>query len=631
VMEGSPVAEAPAAGGGAPHPAIELSRRARFEVLGAILLALLLGALDQTIVGTALPTIVTDLNGNALYTWVVTIYLLTSTISVPFYGKLSDYFGRKPLLLIGITIFLVGSALSGLSQTMEQLILFRGIQGLGAGALFPISLAVIGDLFTPAERGKYQGLFGAVFGFSALVGPALGGFITDNASWHWIFYINIPIGLISLAVVGRVLPVVRRPHGKLNLDWVGGIVFIAGMIPLLVGLTNKQTADWTDPQVSGLVAAGLALLVVFLFIESHVKEPIVPLDLWRDRTYAGSILATFFASFGFFAAVIFLPRYYQVVLGESATASGYALVPLLIGVIFSSIVSGQIVARTGRYKLLLLVAITLLGIGSYLFTNLAATTASTTIWLWQLALGIGIGPTLAVFTIVVQNAVPFNKLGVATSNLTFFRQTGGVVGLSIAGSLFGTQLANLLPERLVANGIPTQLVDQLGSRGGGGFDLNSLVGVGTDLGAAILAKVPAQAKAIVEPLVPRIVTSIYESISFAIASVFYLGVVAAVIAFVAVLFIRELPLRSSLGPVPARPGPATGADVVIGAAAATATVGPSAATATVGPEATSAPEAATGADVVIGAAAATAPEAAIGTEAATAAASPPDSATGSPA
>ena len=555
MIEGSPAAEAAPGGGapqGAPHPAIELSRRARFEVLGAILLALLLGALDQTIVGTALPRIVTDLKGNDLYTWAVTIYLLTSTISVPFYGKLSDFFGRKPLLLFGITVFLVGSALSGLSQTMEQLILFRGIQGIGAGSLFPISLAVIGDLFTPAERGKYQGLFGAVFGLSALVGPALGGLITDNVGWHWIFFVNLPIGLLSLAVVARVLPSIRRPHGGLNLDWLGGLVFVAGMIPLLVGLTNKQSAEWAEPQVGGLVALGLALLAVFLFIESRVKEPIVPLDLWRDRTYAGSLVATFFASIGFFAAVIFLPRYYQVVLGESATASGYALMPLLIGVIVSSIASGQIVARSGRYKVLLLGAITLLGIGSFLFTNLAATTDMPMIWLWQLVLGIGIGPTLAVFTIVIQNAVPFSKLGVATSNLTFFRQIGGTVGLSIAGSLFGTQLTTLLPERLVANGIPQQFVDQLQGPGGAAFDLSNLVGVGTDLGAAILANVPEQAKPIVEPLIPSIVTSIYEAISFAIGSVFWLGVGAAAIGFAGVLVIRELPLRTSLGPVRTR-------------------------------------------------------------------------------
>ena len=555
MMEGSPAAEA--AHGGVPHPAIELSRRARFEVLGAILLALLLGALDQTIVGTALPTIVTDLKGNDLYVWVVTIYLLTSTISVPFYGKLSDFYGRKPLLLFGITMFLIGSALSGMSQTMEQLILFRGIQGIGAGSLFPISLAVIGDLFTPAERGKYQGLFGAVFGLSALVGPAMGGFITDNVGWHWIFFVNVPIGIVSLAVVGRVLPSIRRPHGGLNLDWLGGAVFVAGMIPLLIGLTNKQFHDWSDPSVGGLVAIGLALLVVFLFIESRVREPIVPLDLWRDRTYAGSLVATFFASFGFFSAVIFLPRYYQVVLGESATASGYALMPLLIGVIASSIVSGQIVARSGKYKVLLLVSVTLLGIGSFLFTNLASSTETPMIWLWQLILGIGIGPTLAVFTIVVQNAVPFSKLGVSTSNLTFFRQIGGTVGLAIAGSLFGTQLTKLLPERLVANGIPQQAVDQLQGQGGGGaFDLNNLVGVGQNLGDAILAALPEQVRPIVEPMIPRIVTSIYEAISFAIASVFWLGVIAAAVAFVAVVAIRELPLRSSLGPVTERPAPA---------------------------------------------------------------------------
>jgi EmrB/QacA subfamily drug resistance transporter len=573
-MEGTPTAEA--VRGPAAPPAIALDRRARFEVLGAILLALLLGALDQTIVGTALPRIVTDLQGNELYTWVVTIYLLTSTISVPFYGKLSDYYGRKPLLLFGITVFLIGSALSGLAQTMEQLILFRGIQGIGAGSLFPISLAVIGDLFSPAERGKYQGLFGAVFGLSALVGPALGGFITDTVGWHWIFYINLPLGLLSLVVVARVLPVVRRPHGKLNLDWFGGAVFIAGMIPLLVGLTNAQSAEWADPQVGGLIVLGLALLAVFLVIETRVREPIVPLDLWRDRTYAGSIVATFFLSTGFFAAVVFLPRYYQVVLGESATASGYALMPLLIGVIASSIASGQIVARTGKYKLILLAAVTLLGIGSYLFTNLTATTPAPVIWFWQLVLGIGIGPTLAVFTIVVQNAVSFSRLGVATSNLTFFRQIGGTVGLSVAGSVFGMQLTRLLPEQLVANGVPQQLVDQFQGAGGAGSDINDLVGVGTDLGAAILAGVREQLRPLVEPYVTSIVTSIYEAISLAIASIFWLGAGAAVIGFAAVLVIRELPLRTSIGPVPATrpaagPAPAPAGRPAAAAAAPAAT------------------------------------------------------------
>ena len=554
MMEGAPVAEAAeAAPVGAPHAAVEISPRARFEVLGAILLALLLGALDQTIVGTALPRIVTDLQGNDLYTWVVTIYLLTSTISVPFYGKLSDYFGRKPLLIFGIIVFLAGSALSGVSQNMTELIVFRGIQGIGAGSLFPISLAVIGDLFTPAERGKYQGLFGAVFGVAALIGPFLGGVITDNVGWHWIFYINIPVGLVSLFVVARVLPSLKRPKHALNLDWLGAIVFVGGMIPFLVGLTNKQTADWGTFEVGGLLGIGIVLIAVFLVIESRAKEPIVPLNLWRDRTYAGSLVATFFAAFGFFSATIFLPRFYQVVKGDSATISGYELFPLLLGVIIASIVSGQIVARTGKYKVLLLVSIALVGIGSLLFTNLAATSDPWAIRFWQFVLGVGIGPTLAVFTIVIQNAVPFSKLGVATSNLTFFRQIGGVVGLSIAGSLFGSQVADQIPVRLVANGVPQQLVDLFQ---GSGFDQNNLVGVGNTLGQQILAGVPAQFRQTVEPFIPKIVTSIYEAISLAIGSIFWLGLIASVLAFLAVLVIRELPLRSSLGPVR---GPAHGA------------------------------------------------------------------------
>jgi EmrB/QacA subfamily drug resistance transporter len=524
------------------RPAIEVSHRARMEILGAVLMALLLGALDQTIVGTALPTIVTDLHGNDLYTWVVTIYLLTSTISVPFYGKLSDIYGRKPMLIIGITIFLIGSALSGLSQTMEQLILFRGIQGLGAGALFPVSLAVIGDLFSPQERGKYQGLFGAVFGVSALVGPALGGFITDTWSWHWIFYVNIPVGLVSLYLIGRLLPTVKREGVTRTFDLLGASVFIVAVVPFLVGLTNKQSGEWTDPTVGGFIVFGLLAFLVFLVIEWRAKEPIVPLDLWKDRTYAGSIVATFFAAFGFFAATVFLPRFYQVVLGESATMSGYELFPLLIGVIASSIISGQIISRTGKYKVLILVSVGLLIIGSYLFTNMTSTTDRWAIRAWMFILGVGVGPTLAAFTIVVQNAVPFSKLGVATSNLTFFRQIGGVVGLSIGGAIFGTILRDQIPAQLTSAGVPQQFVDGFQ---GAGFDANNLVGVGGNLGQSILANVPEQARPVIEPLIPRIVDAIYAAITLAIANVFWLGVFGGVLAFFAVLVIRELPLRSA--------------------------------------------------------------------------------------
>src|SRR4051794_17385331 len=302
--------------------ALNLSPRAKLEILGAILLAMFLFALDQTVVGTALPRIVSALHGsNELYTWSVTIYLLTATISGPIYGKLSDLFGRRPIVIFAVSLFLISSALAGLSQNMEMFILFRGLQGLGGGAVFPVALAIVADLYTPAERGKYLGLFGAVFGVSSLVGPGLGGFITDTFSWNWIFYINIPIGLISLYILWRLLPAIRRPEAGKNIDYVGAAVFTAAITPFLIGLTNKQSpgSQWTDPSVGGLMLLGLVLGAVFLWVESRAADPIVPLDLFRIRTFWVSVAAMFLAAFGFFTLVIFLPRWFQTVGGASAT------------------------------------------------------------------------------------------------------------------------------------------------------------------------------------------------------------------------------------------------------------------------------------------------------------------------
>jgi EmrB/QacA subfamily drug resistance transporter len=340
-LESAHFDEAPAHGFGA----LDLPHRAKMEILFAVLLGLFLGALDQTIVAVALPTIVTDLGGQSLLTWTITIYLLASTITVPFYGKLSDLYGRKPLLMIGITLFLVGSALAGLSQNMTQLIAFRGIQGLGAGALFPISLAIIGDLFTPAERGKYQGLFGAVFGIASILGPLLGGWLTENASWHWIFYVNIPIGIVALAVIARLLPTVKRPDASHSFDYLGGAVFTVATGAFLIGLTNKQANPWDVFEVGGLILIGLALWAVFVVIEARAKEPIVPLGLWKERTYASSIVATFLVSVGFFGAAVFLPQWFQFVQGASPTMSGLYTLALLAGVIISSVGSGIIVSR----------------------------------------------------------------------------------------------------------------------------------------------------------------------------------------------------------------------------------------------------------------------------------------------
>ena len=533
--------------------ALNLSPRAKLEILGAILLAMFLFALDQTVVGTALPRIVTDLHGDKLYNWSVTIYLLTSTISGPIYGKLSDLFGRRPIVIFAVSLFLISSALAGLSGSMEQFILFRGLQGLGGGAVFPVALAVVADLYTPAERGKYLGLFGAVFGLSSLVGPGLGGLITDLFSWHWIFYINIPIGLVSLFILWRLLPAIKRPDAARNIDYVGAAVFTLAIAPFLVGLTNKSGShlvdgapvanQWSDPAVGGLMALGFVFGLVFLFIESRVPEPIVPLNLFRLRTFSVSVAAMFLAAFGFFTLVIFLPRWFQTVAGASATESGYNILPLLAGLIFSAIASGQIVARIGRYKLLMTGSLFLLAAALFLFTNLRADTNRQVLWLWMALAGLGIGPSFAVFTLIVQNAVSPDRIGVATSSLTFFQQIGGTVGLTLAGTILGDRLTTEIPARLLSAGVPPAFLANFSPSNPAAAQLD-LTGTG-DLGARILAIVPAESKALVQPLIAAIVNGIHEAFSIAIASTFWIGIAGAVIAAVLVLFLHEVPMRTT--------------------------------------------------------------------------------------
>ena len=506
-------AKKPVAAKAAPAPAgADLSKRAKQGIIVAIMLALFLGALDQTIVGTALPKIITDLSGANLYTWVVTIYLLASTVTVPIYGKLSDMYGRKPLLLTGVGLFLIGSALAGLSQNIEQLIIFRGIQGLGAGALFPIALATIGDLYSPKERGRYQGLFGAVFGLSSLIGPALGGWLTDTFSWHLIFYVNLPIGLISIAIILLELPTIK---GRANqkIDFLGALVFAAGIIPVLIGLTNVQSSAFATPEVAGLISLGLALLGLFLFIEAKVEEPIIPLELFRNRTFAAAAAASFFASFGFFASIIFLPRYFQTVLGETATNSGYATLPLLLGVIISSVAAGQIVARRGRYKSLILGAILLVSAASLLLTNIKADTDPWILRGWMFLAGLGVGPTLSVFTIVVQNV----------------------------GSYFGGQLATTIPAELTKVAPVGTFTPFFTAIGG---NLSQLTNVGGKFDQALISLIPVQ-------YLDAFFNAIKAGIADAIGSIFWLSVVASLVAFVAATLIEEIPLRGGVKGAPA--------------------------------------------------------------------------------
>jgi EmrB/QacA subfamily drug resistance transporter len=500
------------------------------EILLVVLLGVFLSALDNTIVGTAMPNIITDLNGNDIYIWPITAYLLAATASGPIYGKLSDLFGRRPIFLVGVSIFLIGSALCGLSQEMWQLILFRGLQGLGAGALFPVSLAIIGDIFAPSERGKYQGFFGAMFGIAFLIGPAIGGLITDNFGWHWIFFVNIPLGLIVLLVIWRTLPTRRDEDATSNIDYLGAALLVAALVPILIGLTQKQFGEWTDPDVGGLILLGAVMTVLFLWAESRAKEPILPLHLFRIRAFTASVFAMFLSAMGFFAAVIFMPRWFQVVEGSSATQSGYQILPLVGGLIVAAITSGQIVARTGRYKPIILGAMLVMAGGLYLMSNIEPDTPVAILALWMFITGLGVGPAFAIFTLVVQNNVPVHELGAGTSSVTLFQQVGGSVGLAITGSIFGSVLLEEVPIQLEAAGVPPQFAGQLG----GGDALNNLAGVG-DLGAAILAQVPPAFQAQVEPLIPGIVNAIHAAFSLATAATFTVGIFTALAAALVIL------------------------------------------------------------------------------------------------
>jgi EmrB/QacA subfamily drug resistance transporter len=548
-MEAMPSAEEWAA----KDPALDLPHRRKMQILFAILLGMFLSALDQTIVGTSLPTITRDLHGSTeLYTWVVTIYLLTATITGVFYGKLSDIYGRRPMLLIGISIFLIGSFLSGLSWSMESLVLFRGVQGVGAGAIFPISLAVIGDMFSPRERGKYQGLFGAVFGVSAILGPLLGGWLTQNLSWNWIFWVNLPIGLVALAIIYRFLPNVHGEKFTRNLDYLGAFVFTVAASALLIGLTKSVNLPLSDPWVGGALLVSLVFGAIFLFVESRAAEPIVPLHLFRDRGYAVTIATSFLTAMAFFGAIVYLPLWFQTVKEVSPTESGLQTLALLAGLILGATASGGLVSRTGRYKLLTVGSLVIMVVGLYLMTGLTATTGQLQLSTWMFLTGLGIGPAFSVLTIIIQSVVPFQYLGVATGNLTFFRQIGGSVGLAIFGTLFANGFKDNLVPQLLKAGVPAETATDpavLGQIAGA-----TQVGEGVRHGIGLVPQLQA--------VQDQVLSGIFEAFSMAIANAFWLGVIAGVIALVLVavglpeVALRGMGSKEAAQAAPAVPGTA---------------------------------------------------------------------------
>ncbi|NTX99652.1 MDR family MFS transporter [Deinococcus sp. JMULE3] len=436
-------------------------------ILFGVLLGLFLSALDQTIVSTALPRITQELNGLSLYSWVTTAYLLTNTALVPIYGKLSDLYGRKPILMIGIVIFLIGSALCGLAGEpflgnlfgggMMQLVVFRGLQGVGAAALGSVAFAIIADLFEPVDRPRYQGLFGAVFGLSSVIGPLLGGFLTDQVSWRWVFYVNLPIGLIALAFIASKMP--RLASGlKARVDWLGAFLILVFAVPLLLALTWGADGNyaWTSPQILGLFGLSAASLVAFLFVESRHESPILPLTLFKNPTFAWGALARFMIGAGFLGAILFLSLYLVQVQGVSATAAGTATIPLTVGLIIGAIGSGQIASRMGRYKPLMLIGLITAGLGFFALSTLNADSSYGSVVFRMVLLGLGLGPALPLYTTALQLAVKPWEIGVATSAGQFFQQMGSTIGTAIFGAILTAGVSGNLATQFAAQAASNQ-------------------------------------------------------------------------------------------------------------------------------------------------------------------------------
>jgi EmrB/QacA subfamily drug resistance transporter len=427
-------------------------------IYSGLMIALLLAALDQTIVATALPKVVSELGGITQYSWVFTAYMLGSTVTVPLYGKLGDAHGRKPLFIVAISIFLVGSALCGVAQNMVELVVFRAIQGVGAGGIFPLTLAMVGMIVPPRDRGRYQGLIGSVFAAASIVGPLVGGFIVDNASWRWIFYVNVPVGLLALVVILATMP--RRPYKQEHsIDWLGAAVLALGTTALLLGLVwGGRDYPWTSAPVIGALVAAVVLLAAFALVERRVREPILPFELLRNPTVASSVACLALVGMAMFGTISFVPLFVQGVIGTSATSSGVVLTPLMLGAVTTSFLAGQMVSRTGRYRPNTLVGPIVLGAGELLLWRMGVNTTNAQAARNMVIAGIGLGMMMQIFVLSVQNSVTRAQMGTATALTQFSRSIGATLGVTLMGVIVNQRL----PESVRAHGTVIHRLPQAG-------------------------------------------------------------------------------------------------------------------------------------------------------------------------
>ena len=527
---------------GSPTEVASLSSLPRTRIVLSVtgmLMAMMLAAIDQTIVATALPSVVADLGGFGQFAWVFTAYMLAATTSIPIMGKLSDLYGRKWVLSGGVLLFLVGSALCGSAQDMFQLVMFRGIQGLGAGSIIANSYAVVGDVFPPAQRGKWTGVVGAVYALATVIGPLAGGYITDNLSWRWIFFLNLPLGLVCLVVILLGMANTRDLRVSPRLDVRGVIALIASVVPLLLALTwAGKELPWSSPLIVGMFLFSGLMAATFILVERRAREPIIPGFLFANPIFTVAVLVTFLTSIVMFGAILFIPLFVQGVIGSSATNSGVALMPMMLSGVVSAVVAGQIISRTGRYRFLAIGGVSFMALGAYLFTRLDADSSNTDVVRYMVLAGAGLGATVPAILIASQNAFPDHMLGVVTASVQFFRNIGGAVGTAVLGSFMVTRLGDWL-----TNSSPPGTLDSLSPHIAEQLrDPNAIINRGAISRIRDMAEQEEGGPAAVQV----VVEGLRSALAAAMHDVFLLGLGITLLAVVVMLFFKELPLRTTM-------------------------------------------------------------------------------------